>query len=722
MEEALPQGFTPLLTATETQNKNFNVIGIITDYLPPRQTAGTDWQLTVSINDGDGFGSGHRLKYFRREHELPPIERLGDVVVLKNVQYKSYRSSVNFLSNRSTECTVFPADKMPEKKPEDGTKLEYKQDLSAKNARFVPDEALMKYAWSLWEYRGYEIKSAEEQLKPSISNDAPFLGKQGFKLLEKVGDGGFFDFTGQVVKLWDPQNSSGVLTMYFTDYTSHSLFYNYAPIGEAEGNDGDEHGYLARRQSGWQGPLGQFTITIDLWDAHAAWCRQHLSAKDYVRLRNVNITTGKDGGGKLEGKMRADRNYPGKVNVEKIKQSELRDPDDELKDLLLRKKDYSKQFGNWEKNEDLRGKKRKANEQSSDQHSLELKKPKSSSPEARHEPAPEQQKQPLTKAAKKRQRQKAKALEAATNARKINASDDSLIPKPRAQIRAEYDKLNVHVATSHQDQPVCKVADIMNHKARRYQFRNTDDGNGFAQFDTLMFSPEVRIIDYHPRDLRDFAFRERVSEFDCLRGDDDDNETEKSSPCSPVSDSSDDQQARSLPGDTDDEEEVRKSHRWVWRFSLLVQDRDAPKKGTPERLVLHVQRDGATYLLRGLEPCNLRKPNNEQTLAQLQYKLSILWGNLQEKKEEAWQEAQKVDSGTTQQATPSATSNNALEAIDALHARRPWISGLTNRPFRCCVMEYGTRNRSASADVPNGKIGKPRWSLRYQMFDTTIKS
>ena len=116
-----------------------------------------------------------------------------------------------------------------------------------------------------------------------------------------------------------------------------------------------------------------------------------------------------------------------------------------------------------------------------------------------------------------------------------------------------------------------------------------------------------------------------------------------------------------------------------WFFSLLLEDAAAaPTRADKERLWVHLGHEDAQYLLgRGVEdPQDLR--SNPRVLVKLREKLCILWGNLEE-----------------------------MGRKDVL----------SNRPFECCVLEYGVEmdeEDEEKALVPFG------WKRLHRMFGTTI--
>ncbi|KAL8903995.1 MAG: hypothetical protein Q9207_003575, partial [Kuettlingeria erythrocarpa] len=233
-------------------------------------------------------------------------------------------------------------------------------------------------------------------------------------------------------------------------------------------------------------------------------------------------------------------------------------------------------------------------------------------------------------------------------------------------------------------------------------------------FQNLKSRALVRIVDFFPPNIADFAVRKREkSEFDVL------------SECSADSSSSeDDQRRRPLPDDTETEEEndaasqradddnnADHTPKWEWRFALVLEDASSskPTSTTPptERLTAYVTEADAVFLLK-LDACNLRRKS--QALAALREKLFLLWGDLEERKET------KAAGEREEQAEPK------------------------SMPFECCIKEYGVRSRrraqvAADHDPSGGErdghseghAGGGRgeennwgWERKFAMFGTTI--
>jgi len=190
--------------------------------------------------------------------------------------------------------------------------------------------------------------------------------KDKFSLLKDIKPDCYYNLIAQAVRLFD--GSGGAVTLYVTDYTANSNFYDYEWKQEkaTNGREGDEYGYLQHKNkpaSTWPGPFGKLSIQLTLFDAHADFTRRTVKPDDWLLLRNVQIRFGKMGGC-VEGYLRGEGD---KVNVEVMLPSDQPDENDvRWKAAVGRKRDYWKKFDK-QKEKYLRevseaGNKRKANE------------------------------------------------------------------------------------------------------------------------------------------------------------------------------------------------------------------------------------------------------------------------------------------------------------------------------------------------------------------------
>ena len=211
-----------------------------------------------------------------------------------------------------------------------------------------------------------QVPSAE-MFEARLTQSTNFKDK--FSLLKDIKPDSYYNLIVQVVRVFD--GASGTVTMYVTDYTAHSNFYDYSWKEEPStvGREGDEYGYLKYKNkqkstSVWPGPFGKMAIQLTLFDTHADFIRRTVKPDDWLHLRNVQIKFGKMGGC-IEGYLRSDGE---KVNVEIMLPSDQPDENDaRLKAAVGRKRDYKKKFDrqkeNYLRDAATAGEKRKATEE-----------------------------------------------------------------------------------------------------------------------------------------------------------------------------------------------------------------------------------------------------------------------------------------------------------------------------------------------------------------------
>lgn len=318
--------------------------------------------------------------------------------------------------------------------------------------------------------------------------------KDKFSLLKDVKPDTFYDILGEVVRLFD---ASSTMTVYLSDYTANSSFYNYAWGGGAsyEARDGDEFGYIKSRTTSpkdWPGPFGKLTIQLTLFDSHAEFLRDtNVKVNDWLLLRNVQIKYGRSGGC-LEGVLRGDRgSFEGKVHVQVMQPSD--DPehnDTRWKEAVRRKYAWWKRFENQKQEilkEDARlGDKRK----------------------------------PTVEVVKKNAKQRRKELRAAAAAKPtdpepkvtnlLDLNEHSKRNKHKRTARAE---LNVFaVRCSYPDQDPVPLNIILKHCATRLNHNL----NIVLPFDVCKYRANVRVVDYFPDRVADFSVGRRKTDFDLL--------------------------------------------------------------------------------------------------------------------------------------------------------------------------------------------------------------
>ncbi|KAL0465751.1 hypothetical protein QR685DRAFT_575821 [Neurospora intermedia] len=687
-----------------------NVIGVLKDCRAPVATHGSDWKCTLTISDLsiEDEPAGVELVIFRPEARMPEVGA-GDVLVVLSAKVQRFKSNPKSLitSKITTVCVykaatipVYPASAqvalLPPKQGESHKLLkeEHHQYVSylynVIDKYEVPDEA---------EY--------EQRVKVSLNV------KDKFSLLKDVTDGNFYDLIGQVAK--DPYTDEmGRITLYLSDYTENDFFFHYTWEGvrdlasAARPADAypEDYNPEASQQHPWVGPYGKRTIQISCYDAHADFIREAgVSAGTWLSLRNVQVKFGRNGA-HLEGFLREERNASArKVNVEIL---DIAAPhpsvtkakvDPRLKEAVRRWRDYSQE--------------------------------------------------------KKTQILAVKAAQEAGAKRKFAraGSSDELDKKAVEEQEKVALGLNELVTCEAHPKPVSTLASIL----EPVMYETMVSGQPVKiplPFTNTKYNACVRVVDFHPCNLEDFACGRKWSEFDILSDNDHDDDDDDES----------DQDSLNSTMDASDDEDHDRGRTWEWRFALLLEDASTPS--LPAATVAAMDKDKRTrkcdrdpktrtrlwvtvdnteaQCLTGLDAVNLRR--DPHTLATLRERMFTLWGNLEElkaakaraavkKREERYEgkgEDEDINGNgrmTKKRKGKKATTVAQLENLkppledsdgEQQQQQNQGEEELSNKPFSCCLKQYGVRVSEDDDGLPKTDGAAGGWVRVFGMFGTKI--
>ncbi|KAI4241935.1 MAG: hypothetical protein LQ352_007355, partial [Teloschistes flavicans] len=630
-----PSGFANISSLSSRIKSTLDLMGVVTDFQPPTKSSGDDWTCTFRLADFTVYDDGIKVRLFRRnESELPVIQANGDVVILYNINIKPWSGMVMGLSGHQTRWTLFPARSIPEKASSDSLHL---QRLGGPGSR-VPSQEEMRYAIDLCNSRG-DRTPYDSIPKPSgptpihlqkLAASSPAAStpvnserREKFSLVKDVSVDRFYDLIGQVVKIYP---SNGVVELYITDYTSNNSLFSYE-WGRDDPDASDRK---------WRGPYGKMTLTVSLFSPHSYFAQNYVKDNDIVFLRNTRIKWSRDA--KVEGSLHTDRQNPDRVGVTILKNHD----DDRIKDLLRRKREYANKF---EKQREAFG--RDVNQVLG---------------QKRKEPEPKLSKTQIRKKRKREREQERDAKARSTleedkeNTHPLDATPDqsdntdsrskhitpSTSPPPAHPPKRRL-TLNPNIRTTKPDLPTRPLSSILSLSTHALK---TPDGIPYTlPFQNIKSRAVVRIIDFHPPNLADFAIRrKKPSEYDVL--------SEYSGSSSSSTCSSDHE--TSLPPSTgnnnkDDDDDALENasqpeneyttdgltNQWEWRFALTIEDAASPPSSSSSeqqadsRTTLYVTDADAVFLLK-LDASDLhRRP---KALAALREKLFLLWGDLEERK------------------------------------------------------------------------------------------
>lgn len=208
-------------------------------------------------------------------------------------------------------------------------------------------------------------------------------------------------------------------------------------------------------------------------------------------------------------------------------------------------------------------------------------------------------------------------------------------------------------------------------------------------FVNLNFRANVRIVDFRPSKLENFACpKKKPSEYAALSDTDDSD-----------SGSASESEQEIMPAFTTERE-------WEWRFHLALEDATVWEK-QEKKTVWVVVDNAAAQCLMSLDASNLKR--DRENLDALREKLFLLWGNLEEIKS-------RRPSKITQNAKKGGPP---LHSDDESHKEEDKAEQVANRPFACCIRQYGvkiTEPESGKADAGESK----RWQRMYGFFGARI--
>ncbi|OBU00080.2 hypothetical protein VE01_01814 [Pseudogymnoascus verrucosus] len=591
---ALPKDFKSIREISDmdaifvAKQKPFvNVVGLIRDYQPPRQTGGSDWKMTLTIVDQSIEESYEvdimKLNVFLPRPDMPVIAGVAQPVLIRSCRVQIHSGAISLITNFRTEIHVFPVQTPTDTALPPPTSKRGKVNIE--EVRYV--------AWLQTHIqRGAFPDSREFQERVVQATNLKVKSCE----LKDARPGMFGDIVGEVIHMFDVSDRT---TVYVTDYTSNKNFYNHVMPGVHpifEGRDGDDFGYSNSKMihksktNEWKGPYGKMSIQLTAFDEHSERFRDYVKVGNWVKLLNVHFEFPKTGG-HLEAKLRTDRRaHPGKLQVEVLAPPENKEDMDYMwKNALRRKRDYQetvkKQKREFEQEiEEVTGKRKRDDDD-----------------------------EPVKMNGKLRRKEKRKAMqEKLQHKSKIEAGQGKPIADTPAEDKAA---LNTAVRCHKQTSPAIPLALILNNR-RRVPASTAGGNETYAPFVNANYRANLRVTDFFPHKLEDFSVGRKPNEFDCL------------SDFDPTSDEEDD--INTVGKDISDFVLRDNDHlQWSWRFALQVEDASPSESPTKERVWVLIDNESGQFLLTE-NAANLR--TTPDVLAAVRERLFVLWGDLEERK------------------------------------------------------------------------------------------
>lgn len=213
-------------------------------------------------------------------------------------------------------------------------------------------------------------------------------------------------------------------------------------------------------------------------------------------------------------------------------------------------------------------------------------------------------------------------------------------------------------------------------------------------------------MDFHPSSLEDFAVSRRRTDNDCLS----------------------DNSADDIDPDSDEDGENRagctgRNRVWEWRFALKLEEATpavAKKDRTPVTVWVHVGNPEA-QLLTDIDAQDLRAPDAEEPLGRLREQMFKIWGDLEERKVDLEERKSARRDRILRKMPPPSSGAGGDEADGDAVGCSPGLGQISNKPFVCCIQQYGVRVEAGEAGEDNAGDGK-RWQRMFGLFGTKIAS
>lgn len=233
------------------------------------------------------------------------------------------------------------------------------------------------------------------------------------------------------------------------------------------------------------------------------------------------------------------------------------------------------------------------------------------------------------------------------------------------------------------------IADILEHATYDTTI-NKEPVKLQLPFINTNYRANVRIVNFMPSRLEDFAFAKKTSEFDVLSDNDDSD------------------------GGSESEQDTTHStttHTWEWRFHLELEDAAVLGNQQKKRMWVAVDNQAAQYLVN-LDASNLHC--DATNLEALRQRLFFLWGELEEHKTRALAKKTKSIEAVREGKPPSDSSDE-----DEPNIKEAEKTQVANRPFACCIRQYGVKVRESDAAKADAGEGS-RWQRMFGLFGTRI--
>jgi protection-of-telomeres protein 1 len=323
----LPSGFSAINDAKD-ENAIVSLLGVIVSVQEPRKTRGTDWVLEFAIQDDFSVGSigsdaTINCRLFRPVlDKFPKITGVGDVALIRNFKLSPWGHRVDAVFTQRSGALVFPGNKIPV--PALSEPVQAGKHTLPYSAMFGTKDPTIQEQIAVINLKAASMGSVQQiQQYSSTASVRVAPPPEKLCLIKDMDFLKYYDVRAQVINIY--YNNMGAVDLKITDYTENKDLFRYVDP------DDDDYGF---QQISWEGPYGQFTISVTLYENNAIWARDNLAVGDYVFLRNMRTKMSQ--ANKLEGVLHQDRQRPNQIDIRKLIKSS------DIAEINRRREEYEK--------------------------------------------------------------------------------------------------------------------------------------------------------------------------------------------------------------------------------------------------------------------------------------------------------------------------------------------------------------------------------------------
>lgn len=226
--------------------------------------------------------------------------------------------------------------------------------------------------------------------------------------------------------------------------------------------------------------------------------------------------------------------------------------------------------------------------------------------------------------------------------------------------------------------------------------KSVDIGDGnekvtvVVPFVNASYRGNFRVTDFLPDRVEEFAVATKGCDEYAALSDNDDNNSD--------SDMSGVELSTESPGD----------RKFEWRFAVKLEDAEVGSDESNRTFWALVDNQAGEYLTN-LDAVDLSR--DDATLERLRETLFLLWGNLEEKKRQAFDKQDEAAARARDGRPPDSSHITEWDASAK--------DGVSNLPFGCCILEYGVKVEELNESKADAGLGY-RWKRLFRLERTRI--